>query len=396
MKLTKRAIDAVTYQGPAPRRDVRWDDTLPGFGLRVYPTGKKAFVLSYRSGGRKRLLTIGQYGHITLAEAITRARKTLATVLDGDDPVETRRAQAQAATVNELAREYIELYAKRHKRTWEKDEATLRNDVLPALGIQRLENVNRRDIATLLDRIVQRGAPIQANRTLACVRRMFNFAVERGLMDVSPASHIRAPSPEAPRMRVLSDDEIAEFWQALHEYSGTSEPMRRALKLILLTAQRPGEVAAMRADEINGHWWTIPAERAKNGIEHRVPMSETALSLAESDTTPYLLSAFKGRPLTVSGIDRALSRLVEKHGWPHFTPHDLRRTAATRLGELGYNRLIQDKILNHKDRSMGGIYDRYSYDKEKRAALEAWDRKLRQIVTGEQPSNVVPLFGESS
>ena len=396
MKLTKRAIDTATYEGPAPRRDIRWDDTLSGFGLRIYPTGKKAFVLSYRSGGRKRLLTIGQYGPITLAEATNRAKKTLATVLDGDDPVEARRAKAQAATVNELAREYIDLYAKRHKRTWEKDEAALQKDVLPVLGVQRLENVNRRDIATLLDRIVQRGSPVQANRTLACVRRMFNFAVERGLMDVSPASHIRAPSPEKPRMRVLSDDEIAAFWQALHEDTVISEPMRRAMALILLTAQRPGEVAGMRADEIDGHWWTIPAERAKNGIEHRVPLTETALAKINESPTYYIVSAKPGRPLGVSSIDRALKRLINQKGWDSFTPHDLRRTAATRLGELGFNRLIQDKILNHKDNSMGGIYDRYSYDNEKRAALDAWDRKLRQIVTGKPQSNVVPIFGESS
>lgn len=393
MKLTKRAIDASWYEGPAPRRDIRWDDSMPGFGLRIYPTGKKSFVLSYRVGGRKRLLTLGQYGQITLAEAIKRAKKMHAKILDGSDPVGTRRAKAKAATVRELVDEYIELYAKPKKRTWAKDKAALDKDVVPTLGMQRLEDVNRREIVLLLDRIVQRGAPVQANRTLACVRRMFNFAVERGLMDTSPASHIRAPSPEKPRMRVLTDGEIHDLWHALDAETSITDPVKRAMKLILLTAQRPGEIASIRTDELDGGWWTIPAERAKNGIEHRVPLSETALELTRTDSAPYLLSAVGGRPITVAGIDRALKRLTFKHGWESFTPHDLRRTAATRLGELGFNRLIQDKILNHKDRTIGGIYDRYSYDKEKRGALEAWGRKLRQIIDGAPESNVVPFRG---
>lgn len=390
MRLTKRVIDAATYEGPAPRRDVRWDDSMPGFGLRIYPTGKKAFVLSYRAGGRKRLLTLGQYGQITLAEAIKKAKKQHAEILDGADPVETRRAKAKAATVRELADEYIELYAKPNKKSWAKDRAVLDRDVLPAVGTSRLQDVTRRDIATLLDRIVRRGAPIQANRTLACVRRMFNFAVEKGLLEASPVSLIKAPAKEEPRKRALKDDELRLFWEALDASASTTDIVKRAIKLILVTAQRPGEVAGMAWDEIDGKWWTIPAERAKNGIEHRVPLSDMALGLIGAQRGgPYVFTSKQAYPVTVQGLDRAARRLVRTTGLADFTPHDLRRTAATRLGELGFNRLIQDKVLNHKDRTVGGIYDHYSYDKEKRLALDGWARKLGQILTGQQESKVV-------
>jgi len=385
-------IDAASYQGPAPRRDVRWDDDITGFGVRIYPTGKKSFVLSYRVGGRKRLLALGQYGKITLDQARKMARTELASVISGKDPVEARRRQAEAATVRELAQEYIERYAKPNKRSWREDERILNYDVVPRLGTHRIEEVTRKQVNALLDRIVNRGAPIQANRTLACVRRMFNFAVARSLIDASPVTHIEAPTKEQPKKRALTDDELRRFWEELGTATYITDTVKRAIKLILVTAQRPGEVAALSWTEIEGDWWTIPGERAKNGLEHRVPLTDIANGLiGAKNGAEYVFPSYKGRPITVSGIARAVRALVHQTGLAAFTPHDLRRTAATRLGELGFNRLIQDKILNHRDRTIGGVYDHYSYDREKRAALEAWERKLNQIVTGETESNVIDI-----
>lgn len=382
-----------------------------GFGIRVFPSGEKSWFYIYHHHGRKRRMTLGSYPAMGLKDARQAHAEAARLLAQGIDPAEDKIEKRQAAivaaeierknpTVQTLVHEYLEHWAKPHKRSWVQDARILYKDVLPTWRNRKARDIDRRDLVLVLDAIKARGAPILANRTLAVVRRMFNFAVERGILDTSPAGHIKAPGKENRRDRVLTREEIRIVWHGLDD-APVSDHTRLALRLILVTGQRKGEVLAMEWPEvdINSGWWTIPAGKSKNGLLHRVPLSSMATEIVDElrtmSTSPRWVfpspRVMSDQPMTGAAVDHALRR-CSFEGVGHFTPHDLRRTVGTSLGELGFNRLVQDKVLNHKDNTVGGIYDRHSYDKEKRLALDAWAEHLRGIVTGEvKPSNVVTI-----
>ncbi|MEA3413861.1 MAG: tyrosine-type recombinase/integrase [Pseudomonadota bacterium] len=393
MKLTKTRIDGFIYQGPPPRRDVRWDEAVTGFGIRIYPSGKKSFVLSYRLHGRKRLFTIAQFGALTLEEARKRAQRCLAGITDDEkpvDPLDVREKARTGETVNDLATEYLEKHAKAKKKSWREDRRILEKDVLPKLGARKAKDIKRRDIIVLIDGIAER-APITANRTLEIVRKMFNFGLEKDLLEASPCVMIKAPATENSRDRVLSDDEIRTFCEKISE-TDITRPLQIALLLELATAQRRGEITGAKWEEfdLRRAWWTLPAERSKNGLAHRVPLSGMALALlreleALTGEHDYLFpNPSKDRPVTDKAPTRAVGRNRDVFGIPHFTPHDLRRTAASHMASAGIQRLVIGKVLNHAERGVTATYDRHAYDKEKRQALNIWARKLERII---QPSS---------
>jgi integrase len=246
---------------------------------------------------------------------------------------------------------------------------------------------------------------------------MFNFAVERDILQHTPVTGVNALAPNTRRERTLSEAEIKNLWWSI-DNAAMSDEISRALKLVLVTAQRPGEVTGMRSREIEGRWWTIPEERAKNEHEHRVYLTDMALALI-GDTTDqdYVFPCpheGKDQPISAHALPVAVRRnlafqLTDKKGKPlycrdgkpatenklnveKFTPHDLRRTAATFLGSMGYMDEIIDAILNHVKKGVIAIYNRHKYDNEKQAAMESWERKLLSIVTGKDPENMVSLL----
>lgn len=324
-------------------------------------------------------------------------------------------------TVESFAVEYIERYAKPNKRSWSEDERLLQREVVPEIGLIPLNEVHRRDVIALLDRIRDRGAHILSNRVLAVVRRMFGFAVERGVLETTPITHVRA-FRETPRERVLSDVELQRLWYATEvsnpnvdsaappkegEVDNRPASMlpatRLALRFALLTGSRSGEVCGLEREELefdtaNGPRWVLPARRSKNGLPHTVPLSSLAVTLLEealavSSSERWVFPASRGVDhLTGFALSQAMGRIF-RDVKDRATVHDLRRTVGTRLGELGCNRLVVDKVLNHKDRSIGGIYDRHTYDREKREALEAWTRQLQNLLgIGEHRANIVVLM----
>jgi integrase len=237
-----------------------------------------------------------------------------------------------------------------------------------------------------------------ANRTLAVVRKMFNFAVGRDIVSVSPCLSVRAPAPEQQRDRVLTVDEICALWHALEGAKMMSEGSKLALKLQLATAQRKAEIvtAAWNEIDLTEKWWTIPPEKAKNKLPHRVPLSPLALELLQAaknitGDSPWVFpSPQTDRHITPEAVDHALRRPgLEALGFT-FVPHDLRRTAASHMTGMGISRLVVSKILNHVERGVTAVYDRHSYDREKRQALEAWALKLKAIIE-EAEINVIPL-----
>lgn len=423
-----------TLPKPTARREVP-DGKISGLFLVVQPSGAKSWAVRYRIGGAPKKLTIGPYPSIDLAAARKRAQEALGEVAGGKDPAAAKVAAKEAAKaaasaddrVADVVEAFVEKYMKRKNgAAWAAEgERILTKEILPRLGKKRLGEVKRAHVHDLLDAIVDRGAPIAANRTLAIFRRLCNWAVERGIIAVSPCDKIKAPSSEETRDRVLTEDEIRAAWAA---FDATGWPFGPLAKLLLLTGQRLREVAEMTWDEVNAdsRTWTIPKERSKNGESHEVPLSDQSLAIFRS------LNKIEGKPADkdaklpvkgflfttngktpVSGFSKAkeafdvamleaLRKAAVERGDnpdevkapPRWTMHDLRRTSASGMASIGTAPHVVEAVLNHKSGTIKGVaavYNRYAYSAEKRAALEAWARRLDSILGVKTPSNVVEL-----
>jgi len=409
---------------PGPAKYEKRDGLAPGLILVVYPSGAKQWTVRYRAHGKQRRLVLGDFGPngMTLAQARKAAAKAQTPILDGRDVAVERRAAKAAPTdtVGALAEAYLARHAKTNKKDGgDADDRTLRVDVLPFWQDRSVRDIARRDVVRLLDRVVERGSPIMANRVLAVVRKMLNFAVDHGWLDANPAARVPKPGKEVSRDRVLSDDEVRAVWALLGRFPATHEkrapgrpsathdadglplcpvsaPLAAAFKLRILTAQRGGEVIAMRWRDLDlkAAVWTIPGAGTKNGVAHRVPLTRTALAIVEAQrpTDEHGAPVKTPKPDALVFVGSGAS-LADRHkkaptaiatalGIADMTGHDFRRTAASRMAEAGVAREHISRVLNHVD---GGprataVYQRYDFDKEKRAALDVWARVLDRIV----------------
>ena len=423
MKLTKRSIDTFTYQGDGQSRDVRWDDAMPGFGVRIYPSGRKAFVLSYRNGGgKKRLVVLGTYGRdLTLEQAREKAVKESGTVIDGIDPVKQRRLEREKERTGDRFKDVAETFITRHvKQTLRPSSAKeyeriIRRNLIPKWSRKSIEEITRHDIITLLDTVTDRGATVGVNRVLAVTRKLFNWCVERGVIEATPVMGVKPPGKETKRDRVLSDDELRLVWKASDEQGWPFGPFT---KLLILTAQRRGEVAAMRWADLNLEGdepvWTLPREATKANRLHTVPLSPQAVeiinALPKMEGEHVFSTRYEetpdgkriSRPISGFGrskqlLDKGIAEAAEKAGlaapeaWRH---HDLRRSAASGMARLNVQPHILSRVLNHAPGSAEGvtaIYNRHHYHDELRHALTVWAAHVERIVTGKTAENVVEL-----
>ncbi len=393
LKFTARGIEAI--KPPKSGQVDYWDSALLGFILRVSYGGKKAWCLSYRHEGRKRRLTLGTYPALSLADARLKAGDALREVAHDKDPAADKEAHRKAETFGELAIEFLEKHSKKRKKSWRVDERAFERDLLPRFRHRRANSISRKEVIRLLDDIVDRGAPIQANRTLEILRKMYNWAISRDILDANPCAGVAKPGAEHQRDRVLTDDEIKLVWNALDHEPPTVAAMFR---LRLLTVQRGQEAATIRRQDIDpkSRWWTIPAEQSKNNLAHRVPLSSQAWAVlepfynaADEDTEWLFPAPLANGPML--HLWRYTEDIRERSG-VNFVPHDLRRTGASLMTGMGISRLTVGKLLNHAELGVTAVYDRHSYDAEKRQALDAWGARLEEIVTGKvADEKVVPL-----
>lgn len=398
----KLSAVAVKNLKPGAKRYEVMDAGNPGFGVWVYPSGAKTYVYAYRCCGRKGRVTLDGPG---LAEAREQYRDLRLLVRKGIDPqqqrTQARLQREQELTFGRLADRYLKEYAVR-KRSGAEDSRLLNHDVLPRWKQTKAKDIRRRDVQEMLKAIVDRGARVTANRTLAVVRKVFNWGIEQDLIELSPCAGVKAPTKETSEDRVLSDAEIVTFWNELD----VSMPIHVALKLELLLAQRIGEILGMRWDELdldNGIW-TLTPDRTKNETVHVVPLSARAIELIErmrafSGPSQFVFASSRPsrsgedetqvrKPIRVDSVGTALARSLVAAGVSHFSSHDLRRTAATHISALGYTDDLIGRILNHKDRSVTGRYNRHSYLSEKRDALEAWALRIEVLVGGAAQTSV--------
>jgi integrase len=391
MAKSKSANDMTTrwlerIKPPASGREEHFDEQVHGLGLRVSATGHKSWFLTYRSKGdpKAKRLTLGTYPELTLADAREQARAAVLEASRGGDPAGKKREQKEAPTFEELATEYLERHAKRTKRSWRQDEAMIKKTLVPALGHRKAHDVQRRDINRLLEDARDRGLTTQVNRLLALVRKIFNWAIEQDILQANPCLRVKTGIQEKQRDRVLTPDEIRAVWQAFDKQNTVVATM---FKLRLLLAQRGAEVVSMRWSDLDldEGWWTIPGEVAKNGLSHRVPLPKAAIALilglkARTGNQPWVFASPTRRGQHIVSVGKA-ARRVQDASKVDFTPHDLRRTAATYMSSLGVPRLTVGKILNHAEAGVTRIYDRHSYDPEKRQALDAWATRLESLLS---------------
>ena len=382
MNLTDRLIKSIK---PSSKRVEYVDTKVPGLALRITPNGMKTWAVRYRHRGRQRRLTLGSLDVITLAKARERVRDLLHQASKGADPATEKQAGRKAETVGELADLYIEKWARPRKRSWKADRNLLDRKILPRWRHRAIVDITRHDVRDLVDGVAEAGAPVVGNRVASLLSKMFAFALDRDLVKVSPATRIPRPGREHARDRVLSDDELRALWGAWDQLSA---PMSAFFRLRLLTAQRGGEVASMRWQDVDLQtgWWTIPAASSKNRLTHRVPLNDSAaaiiasLLVKASKDQVFVLGAFQRTKGAGARGHRQQAEAVAKFPVDDFRGHDLRRTAASMMASGGIPRLTISKILNHVERGITAIYDRHSYDPEKQAALAWWDTKLASIL----------------
>ena len=361
----------------------------------------------------------------------------------GIDPLGEKQQRRKAPTFADIAKEYLERHAV-NKKSGKAYAAVLDRDVLPMWGKRKAEDIKRRDVIALVE-AKAKSAPVGANRllelvrgmfnwaiscdlleynpcmrarasadghinhpiakrvllysylcgtTLELVRGMFNWAISRDLLEYNPCIQVKAPTKEKSRERVLSADEIRIMWSVL-DAAPITPVVAGVLRFILTTAQRPGETCAAEWTEIDHDWWTIPGSKTKNGLAHRVPLSSLALEiLSERPKTGKYVFPSRYRSRNTHTSEPSIANAVNLNGCfrlPHWTPHDLRRSGASHMASLEIARFVVGRVLNHAEPGVTKIYDRHSYDAEKRAALERWERRLRTIIGVPVESKVVEI-----
>ena len=444
--ITKRTVDAAK---PGPGDYLIWDDTLAGFGLKVTPAGGKVYVFQYRIGGRgspTRRYTIGKHGPLTPDQARTRAKALGGMVEQGIDP---RQSELDAITAKDDAKRQAEQTARLEGELafermaptfldWYQNEKGRRpssvalarlvvdNYLTPKLTGRPLPHITRADLQPIIDGIptAKRG---MRRAVFAYASILFSWAHKRGDIDTNPLMAMAKPEAPKARDRVLTDAELAAAWNASDKLTA---PFGQFFRLLILTGQRRSEVAGMGWAELDraSATWIIPADRAKNGVAHLVPLAPVvvaeldALALAgqvkanakaekentegvELDAkrwpkTGYVLTTTGTTP--ISGITKAklaLDAAITKDrkdegpldGW---RIHDLRRTMATGFQRLGVRFEVTEATLNHISGAKGGvagIYQKHNWAEEKRTAQEAWARHVDAILKPGQDTNVVPI-----
>ena len=378
--LTTKAVEKF-QPDPERRREVP-DGLLPGLYLVVQPSGAKSWAVRYRANGKPAKLTLGRFPAINLSKARELARDNLEAVAKGSDPAADKRAARAAPeavslpdTVGALCDLYIERHLKPKVRRWENNAGPeIENHIRPKLGNLAVSALTRAHVREVV-RNIGDFHPVAANRVLARLRAILNWALSEDLVEINVAAGIKRPTRESPVDRILSDAELRAIWQAT---DCLKYPARDFARLLILSGQRRDDVRLMKWPEIEleGKMWTIPAARYKSRRAHMVPLSKAMVDILEAlpgrDTGGYALS-LDGGEKPYSNVTRpkaALDKASKVSGW---TWHDVRRTMRTGLSRLGIREDIAERTIGHAvGGRLGRTYNLYGFADEKRRALEAW------------------------
>lgn len=397
-----------TLRAKRTRYAVR-DSKVPGLEIRIRPDGVKVWTLRYRAkagpdAGQQKRLILGQYPRLSLSKARVAANDELRRIAAGADPQAARQADKAEAkrhaadSIEALCEAFIERHAKVKKRSWRADAGLLKNKILTRWKGRTVSSITRRDCRTLVQAIADAGAPIVANRVVALLSRLFRFALDEEIIEHSPAFKLPKPGVEAKARpdgdreeKPYDDEELRAIWMATEALGAAPRALYR---LGLLTGQRPSEVLDLTWSEIDGAWWTLPAARSKNRREHRIYLTRAALDeldrVPRLDDEPHVFVNYRGKR-QLATVNRRVFVNVRRRLRPR---HALRDTVATRLAQTGVPIETIARVLNHSyGPAVTAGYNAYGYDKEKRAALEKWARRLREILDAKADHGTVVAIG---
>ena len=379
-------------KGEAAQADY-FDQGYPGLALRVSYGGRKAWTYFYRHNGKLKRMALGTYPATSLAEAREAWRAAKEVRDRGRDPATEKKRQAGATEFEAVLAEWLHR-DQSGNRSKDDVKRIIDKDATPSWKGRHVSDLTRRDVLDVIDAVVDRGAPVMARRLHAHLHRFFRWCVGRGIIPANPMADLPKPGAETKRERVLSDAELKAVWQACDKIGW---PFGPAIQLLILTGARRQEIGALRWSEIDLPQICVrlAGDRTKNSQPHTIPLSKPALTIIEglprvqrsggADEPPvdYVFTTNGKTP--ISGWSKAKSELPEmSEPW---TLHDLRRTVATGIQRLDVSLQVIEAVLGHVSGSRAGVvgvYQRHSFDKEKRAALEAWGAHVVSLVEGEE------------
>ena len=393
-KLTKRLVDSLAAEGGDL---VVWDAELPGFGVRVKPSGVKSFCIQYRNEqGRSRRVTIGRYGRMTVDEARKEARQKLAKVDRGADPAQEKQAARTDITMKELSNRYMEEYALLHKKPLSvaADERSLRLVILPALGHLPVKGITRADVAKMMH--AHKNEPVKANRAFALLSKALNLAETWGIRpDASnPCRHVKK-FPERPKQRFLSEDELSRLGKVLKdcEQEGNELPsVITAIRLLLFTGCRRQEILELKWEYVDFERECIFFADSKTGFK-AVPLGNAALEVLANTPraagNPYVCPGIKPmRPLV--GLQRAWARIRTKAGLDDVRLHDLRHTFGATGAGAGQSLHILGKILGHSQAKTTSRYAHLAQTPQKKA-VDSINDQLERAMNAPVKEKVVSI-----
>ena len=375
---------------PQSRKFTVWDQKQRGLAVLVHPSGLKSWKCVYKRSGRSRWFHIGAVDAFGLDKARKSAAKAMYEVSEGKDPAAERKADRIQGTFEELVTRYLDEYARKKNKSWKQSELILKFHALPRLGKIMTSQISRADIRAMHRRI---EAPISANQALAHTRAVFSWAVKQDLLKENPCVGIEKNETKE-RERVLSDSEFPLFWKAFDD-AGYIQSL--ALKMILLTGQRPGEVRHMRMEHVKDDWWELPGTPdpklnwpgTKNAATHRVWLPRPALDILEElEAKGAVFVGPRGR--AIGKLDEPMRAISKALGVDPATPHDLRRTHGTTITSLGFGRDAMNRIENHKDGGIASVYDRHQYAAENKKIMESVASRIVALIEGDT-AKVIPM-----
>lgn len=383
-KLTAATVAALQ---PAARAYVVWDTYHRGLAVVVQPTGHKAWVVVYRFMRRPRWYTIGNADTISLANARKLAARVLLEAATGKDPAAERRASRSSGTFAELAERYLNEHAKLKNKSWKQALKLVSRNLLPRWGKLPASTITKADMKAMMTRCASQSV---ANQTLAAASAIFTWAIKEdiGGIKINPCSHVERNASQS-RERVLSDAELPRFWSA---FNNVGLEVGTALKLVLLTGQRPGEVCSMRTEHIADGWWTMPWQPVpnlrwpgtKNGKSHRIWLPRVVQDLLEE-------LGSEGRVFIRQRdvLSNAMRAICAELDLAPATPHDLRRTHGTTITALKFGRDAMNRIQNHKEGGIADVYDIHDYADENKQIMEACAAHILRLAAGKGGDNII-------
>ena len=386
-----------------------------GLFIEVLPSGAKVWRYRYRLNGRRENVTFGTYPDVPLGGehgARERHRKARELVAAGKSPAREKQAEKARGGEDESTfagfapRFMVEIIAQQKRP--DNNRRRLNRHLLPTLGNRRLEEIEARDLLAIIGTLKTKGRTQEARHVLILARSFFAHAIARQRITRNPARDIpmKLIGAAGSRDRTLAPAELVKFRGALERANFLNRAHTAALRVLLLTLCRKGELVAARWEHVDfeNAQWSVPASKQKSAIDHTVPLSRQAVELFRelrklAGRSPYVLPSLEGRrdkPMAESSLNWALWQITRKRDGkaplitiPHFTLHDFRRTASTLLHEMGYPPHVIEKSLGHTVKGVAGIYNKAAYIDERQSMLQQWADYLDELASGK----VVPFRG---